>query len=212
MLPEKPFYLIRHGETEANAASITAGGEFDSPLTENGRSQAGAVARLLHHLPEKPSRIIHSSMSRARDTANILNEKLQLDLHEEHELREHDVGEWSGQPWEDTMPLLLNDVKPKGGESRAEFSTRIRSTFTDILHAHDELLMLVAHGGVFHALAYMYGHKTEFYINNCHLHYFEPYSAHPDFPWRVWQFDIEEERLAKRSAPFCATQLLDKIA
>lgn len=34
------FYIIRHGQSEANAKGILQGSQIDTPLTELGRSQA----------------------------------------------------------------------------------------------------------------------------------------------------------------------------
>ncbi len=39
MIPAKPFYMIRHGQTEANRDLILQG-QMDSPLTTLGREQA----------------------------------------------------------------------------------------------------------------------------------------------------------------------------
>ena len=72
MIPSKHFYMIRHGQTEANAAQIMAG-SIDSPLTALGRQQAKNVHDILENLEIKPKTIIHSHLSRAKETAEILN-------------------------------------------------------------------------------------------------------------------------------------------
>lgn len=203
MIPAKPFYLIRHGQTEANAAHITAGGQLDTPLTETGRKQAQSVAALVHTLEIKPTRIIHSPMTRARDTAHFINAALKLAMHEISDLREHLVGEWEGQPWPEVMPQLLRNIRPKDGENKDDFAARVKRTLTHILGQHDDPVMIVAHGGTFHSILHLYESPYDGFIENCHLHYFEPAQSYGNFPWRVWQFDIEEDTLVKRSAPFC---------
>src|ERR1035437_7776960 len=126
MLPARPFYLIRHGETEANVAHITAGGKFDSPLTEKGLGQAHTLAPCLNQLERAPALIYHSSMIRARDTAQVLNEKLNLPMIKLQDLREHEMGEWDGLPRETVEPFLEQGIVPPGGESESLFAQRIQ--------------------------------------------------------------------------------------
>jgi probable phosphoglycerate mutase len=205
MLPLKPFYLIRHGESEANVARITAGGQLDSPLTPLGRSQPRTLAPLLPQLEIQPRALYHSNMQRARDTALALNETWRLAPVELADLREHDMGDWDGLPWDDVFPHLENGHSPPGGESEAAFASRVKSALSDILAiapAHPPVI--VAHGGLFNAIGFMYSYAMS-HVQNCHLHYFEPHPDHALFPWRVFTFDIEGDRLVKRPAQFCWT-------
>ena len=79
MLPQNPFYMIRHGQSTANERRIMAGGLFDSPLTDKGRGQAHTLSGYLKdHILPMPGRIYHSTMIRARDTAHLLNQNLSL--------------------------------------------------------------------------------------------------------------------------------------
>ena len=204
MLPLKPFYLIRHGQSTANVRHITAGGLFDCPLTEKGRGQPASLAPFLKDamLP-RPARIYHSTMIRARDTAQILNEKLELEMIPDFELREHDMGAWDGLPWKDVLPHLNASQSPPGGETTKQFSDRILQVLKKIIAPSDaeNPPLVVAHGGLFHAIGFMYEYAMSD-IENCHLHYFEPAPEQALFPWHVWQFDIEDDKLTRRPAPF----------
>jgi probable phosphoglycerate mutase len=200
-----PFYLIRHGESEANVARITAGGRYDSPLSALGRSQPRALAPYLAQLETPPRALYHSPLQRARDTALVLNETWRLPAMAREDLREHDTGDWDGLPWTDVLPHLENGVPPPGGETMGDFSARVRGAITDILAtAPDHPPVIVAHGGLFHAIGFMYDYSVSF-VQNCHLHYFEPHPEYALFPWKVSVFDIEHDRLVKRPAPFCWT-------
>lgn len=206
MLPLKPFYLIRHGQSTANVRHITAGGLFDCPLTEAGRQQPKDLAPLLkNNLVPSPSRIYHSTMIRARDTAQYLNERLGLEMIPDFDLREHDMGVWDGLPWNTVLPELKSGKSPPGGETTQQFSDRILHIFKKILITSDveNPPMIVAHGGLFHAIGFMYEYAMSD-IQNCHLHYFEPLPQRALFPWHVWQFDIEGGNLIRRPAPFNA--------
>jgi probable phosphoglycerate mutase len=80
------LYIIRHGESRANAARVYGGAE--SPLTERGEDQARFVGRRLENISFDA--IISSDMLRARQTAEIINEKFSKPMIEcgsIHELR-----------------------------------------------------------------------------------------------------------------------------
>ncbi len=207
MIPHKAFYLIRHGETYANIAHISAGGGLDSPLTDRGHEQAMTVGRMMPGLSLMPSKVIHSSMSRARDTARHLNSAIGLEMEEMDDLKEHLLGEWEGEPWDAIMPKIIGNEKPRGGESRDEFSARVKQAVSRVLAAHndDNPPIIVAHGGTFHAIMHLYGWAYNGPIRNCHLHYFDPHAHHAAFPWRVCQFDPDNDGYNRQSAPFCAT-------
>lgn len=213
MLPQKPFYLIRHGESEANKAQIAAGGGLDSKLTDLGEKQPQTLSPYLKDLDIQPTIIHHSPMIRAANTAKYLNETLQLEMIAHHDLREHELGDWEGQPWDVVLPHL-NDHKPApNGEDRHQFASRIQNIFTKILNscADDDIPMIVCHGGVFHALGTLYEYGIS-PIQNCHLHFYEPEGEWDDFPWKVSVFDVEDETLVQKQAPFCLSMALDKIA
>lgn len=210
MLPARPFYLIRHGETVMNARRLTCGGGVDTELNEAGLAQTETAARVLAALDEplRPTLIIHSGMKRTVETTRILNEVLNLPTLADPELREHMMGEWEQQPWDAVMPFLHGDtnVKPKGGESRDEFMTRVKTAMNKQLAQHaSERVLFVAHGGTFHSLALMHGVRRDVFIPNATLHRFDPEPAHDPMPWRVTLYDWRET-LISGPAPYCPSQ------
>ena len=108
------------------------------------------------------------------------------------------------------QPQITANVRPEGGENKDDYGARVKQTLNGILETHDDPVMIVAHGGTFYSILHLYEQPYDGSIHNCHLHYFEPSPDYGDFPWRIWQFDIEEDALVKRAAPFCSTRYLDK--
>jgi len=94
------IYVVRHGETEWNAAGRRQG-RSDSPLTLRGRAQAVAVARTLRPLLDGVERVTVecSPLGRTSVTARILCRELRLPEHalvRAPLLAELDHGGWEG--------------------------------------------------------------------------------------------------------------------
>jgi broad specificity phosphatase PhoE len=189
MIPLKDFYMIRHGETEANAAKIMAG-SLDSPLNQNGRDQAKAVQAVVRALPVKPSVIVHSQLSRARETAEIINEALKLPLYEDPDLAELHAGDWEGVSYDQCRPLLDGWDDPPGGERFEDFFARVRRAKKKALEGHEGRVLIVSHGGVFRAFAKLYGLNI-WGARNCTLHEFLPTPQNQSFPWTAHIYEYE---------------------
>lgn len=72
----KRIYLVRHGESVANVEKRHGGG--DTPLTELGLQQAVFIAQRVASFPIQ--KIIASSMVRAQQTAEVIEQKLDLPI------------------------------------------------------------------------------------------------------------------------------------
>src|SRR3954470_3221171 len=86
--------LVRHGESEWNAAGRWQGGA-DPPLSETGMLQAADAGERLRGTGI--TAIVASDLKRTTRTAEIIAGVLGIaTVHPEPGLREFDVGEWSG--------------------------------------------------------------------------------------------------------------------
>lgn len=93
-MAETPLlYVLRHGETESNAARRFAGWS-DDPVNETGRKQAEALAERL--APEGVRHVFSSPVRRATETARVLTDRLDATVRTVHDLHEIDVGPWKG--------------------------------------------------------------------------------------------------------------------
>lgn len=186
MIPAIPFYMIRHGESTANVGQF-ASGHVDVPLTDRGLEQAKAAAKIVEALEIKPSVIVHSHLQRARNTAKILNEVLNVDMFEDKLIAEQHYGDWEGQPWDLTREPTRNGIDPPNGETHAAFHQRVRTAITNFVNTHKGPVMIVCHGGVFRAFGAIYK-KEIFGVENCTLHYFDPHPDDAAFPWNIRKF------------------------
>jgi broad specificity phosphatase PhoE len=90
--------LVRHGQTDENVSGKISG-QGPAPLNARGRQQAEAAAEVLTDLGV--SRILTSPVIRARQTADILAERLQLGTEDIQDLREVEYGDWEGKHFSD---------------------------------------------------------------------------------------------------------------
>ncbi|MDP9281400.1 MAG: histidine phosphatase family protein [Chloroflexota bacterium] len=144
------LYLVRHGESEANAAHRFAG-RTDSPLTERGRRQAEAVAETLASI--QFDRIVSSPLSRCRDTALTIARRQQLPVDIEPDLVEIDVGEKTGLPFDEVrgLPEWQDDgfVAWPRGETLEQVLSRAHGVITRIAaESAGQRVLIVGHGGV----------------------------------------------------------------
>ena len=191
ILPAKPFYLIRHGETVVNAEHLIGGGA-DPEITEKGIMQAKEVGSWVHKVSPRPSCLVRSDRSRTKITAECVNENLGLDIHIEPDLDEHDFGDMIGMKAEEAFEIVLKRGEtPPNGESFADFTLRIQKSISHVLDTYPDTPMIVAHGGLFRAIAKMYDLPL-WKSGNCELHYFEPID-NEKFPWKVTRYFSDSE-------------------
>ncbi len=156
-------YLARHGQSDWNAANRFQG-HSDRPLTELGRRQAAALAEELES-QEPLSAIYASPLRRALETASIVGARLGLEPVPVDDLREVDVGGWSGlsrNEVEERFPDAFRRWLDGGegwedGETYADMATRVMEALRLIAENHPEdTVLVVSHGGpirAIHALA-----------------------------------------------------------
>lgn len=89
------FYLVRHGQTDMNVASLLQG-HSNSVLTEKGKQQALQLANELKTV--KFDHIFSSDLIRAKDTADIIAVKHKLATQTTKLLRERAWGKLEGKP------------------------------------------------------------------------------------------------------------------
>lgn len=116
--------LIRHGETDLNAARVLQWP--DTPLGERGRAQARALGVRFAATDPRPALLASSDMARARQTADAIAAATGLPVTESPLLRERDFGELRGRPY-DTLGFdpIEDERAPPGGESMAAFRARV---------------------------------------------------------------------------------------
>ena len=132
--------LVRHGETDWNADGRLQG-HTDRPLSEFGRLQAQRLAEELEG--EQLEAIYSSDLARARETAEIVSERLGLPVELNPDLREKDWGNWEG------LIAVERDRVEFVGESTEAHQERMLRALRRISERHpgDRRVLVVTHGG-----------------------------------------------------------------
>jgi len=142
--------VIRHGETDWNAARLIQG-RSDRPLSEAGRAGLRA-ARLPSGWADAAS--FSSPLVRAIETAHLLG----LAARPDPRLIEMDWGEWEGRSLAELRAELGSemseneerglDFRPPGGESPRDVQKRLRPLLAELRQP----TILITHKGVLRAL------------------------------------------------------------
>jgi broad specificity phosphatase PhoE len=132
--------LVRHGETDWNAEGRLQG-HTDRPLSDYGRRQARKLAEELED--ETLEAIYSSDLARARETAEIVGERLGLPVVLDPDLREKDWGTWEG------LSAVERDRVEFVGEPTEAHQERMLRALRRISERHpgDGRVLVVTHGG-----------------------------------------------------------------
>lgn len=150
------IFLVRHGDDDEQYR----GGWSTLPLTQLGIEKVKKLADFFSNEQEdiKIDRIISSDLKRAKMTADIINEKLNVKIKYDERLRENNNGILAGMLNEEAIKKFPNmyfsileyDERFPEGESPKEFYERIKEAFFSIVNENNDVenLMLVTHAGV----------------------------------------------------------------
>lgn len=147
--------LLRHAPTGWNETGRVQGSS-DIELSEAGRD---AVRNWILPAPIDRWRRIASPLSRARETASLLNPQAEAAI--EPRLAEMNWGEWEGRTLADLRAELGDemirrevaglDFRAPGGESPREVQERVRPWLAELAEANDDVLA-ITHKGVVRAI------------------------------------------------------------
>ena len=148
------LHLLRHGETDVNAAGRLQG-STDSTLTALGRRQARELG--IASLAWQPAAVYSSPLSRARDVACQIESYTGLPVNIEPRITEMHMGALEGvtiqqmrEGWPDLYQGWRRDassVTMPDGESLGDVQVRAMDAFDDIDRRHDvdDTVIVVTH-------------------------------------------------------------------
>ncbi|MFN3240884.1 MAG: histidine phosphatase family protein [Planctomycetota bacterium] len=168
MTSERRLWLVRHGETEGQS-SIRYHGSNDVPLSDVGREQIRGLLPLLTGV--RFAEVVHSPLSRAAESAELLRDGLSLDadlLRVDQRLREIHFGDAEGMTREEidaAFPSFWGEHEAgrvdafPGGEPRRAFAERVAAAVTELVATdwRGDMLLVAHRGTVKHAIRTLLG-------------------------------------------------------
>ena len=180
---QRPFYFLRHGESEANVAGLIAG-STETPLTQAGHTQAKAAAETLSRLDIRS--IYCSPQGRAADTAAPIARQFGLPVTTLDGLRERHWGVLELKP--------LGDIRDRSktapeGESLAAFEDRTWQALESI--DGPSPILVVAHSGTMRVLRVRLGiGDIHGWVPNASPIRFLPPNSASSPSNRTWRFEM----------------------
>jgi len=156
--------LARHGETDWNRNGIWQG-HGDPPLNDLGRRQAAELAARLADV--EIDALYSSDLRRAYETAEIVARAKGLSITTDAELREMDVGSWSGLTTDEIRERFPEVEYAHDAEAREVFHARAVGALDRLAKAHaGDRVLVVTHGGVIRSLErQLYGEPRTLFRN-----------------------------------------------
>ena len=173
--------LLRHGQSTWNAESRWQGWA-DAPLSDEGLAQAQAMGERLAAAEARFTQVVSSDLARSIDTARVVADTLGLgEVAVEPDLRERDVGDWSGRTTEEIDIIWPGAIaawragrldRPPGGEHEPAFRARVVRAVERLAAEPEGPILVITHGGVIRALARHLGGEPQS-TNNLSGRWFE---------------------------------------
>lgn len=173
------LYLLRHGESVANARRLFSARKADPPLSELGIEQAVRQAEALKEI--KFSALYTSPLLRARQTAEIVGRQGQPTPIIAEPLKEVDVGVLDGESVDDPQGQAIYaqvissweqgqmGVGFPDGETLGGIAARLKSLLGDLTEREHGPVLLVGHSLLFAALIWFYCENHSPRFGNGHL-------------------------------------------
>lgn len=149
------LYCVRHGESVYNAERRIQG-QSNVPLSPLGQKQSQAVAAALARL--RIDAVYASPLSRALETAQIVANALELEVHVDERLQEINAGIFQDLRFDEIAERHPReaarwragdpDFVIPDGESRRDLMKRGLAAFEEIRSKEFAQVVVVAHGGI----------------------------------------------------------------
>ncbi len=175
------IYLLRHGLDDERFI----GGHSDVPLIQEGIKQVEKATEFIVNNHLEINKIYTSDIKRAKETAQIVNKYLNLEIKEKTYLRELDKGDLTGKSieyvethYKEYLGLKNIHKKYPNGESMLEFYERIKKHLNQILK--EDKTLIITHRGVINMIYFILNNeevtldKTKFGVEHASIHEYNP--------------------------------------
>ena len=179
------IYIVRHGETRANQLKIIQGQKIDEELNSEGVKQADELSQ---NIDRDFDIIFTSPLKRARQTAQIIANKIKAPVIEKKEIMERDFGSLAGKTWEEIRQEMPSeyvklkkrsleqtyDYRPYGGESAEDVKRRFLAFINGLKENYpDKKILILAHKGILDIAHLLFSEEKPEHIKHATVYEFD---------------------------------------
>lgn len=180
------IFMVRHGQTDSNAAKRIMGQRVDESLNEEGRRQSEELAKGIAGMAFDV--IFSSPLKRAAETAAILGRERKVQIVHRDELKERDFGSLSGMTWAEAAAVAQRDLEEFrmadrgqkydyrlwGGESAEDVKKRLLDFVGDMKKEYSgKSVLIIAHSGIVRLAHHLFREQRVEQIHNASIEEFE---------------------------------------
>jgi probable phosphoglycerate mutase len=161
------FLFARHGATPENLRGLRCGGDLDEFLAEEGCRQSLELAIGLRRQEYPVDLILTGPLRRTRQTALIVSGTLgDIPIEISPWLVERRLGAWNCHPIAENEEMLISGVTPPGGESSADFTSRIEHALAAVRERSGQRLLVIGSKGIGRVFNQLLGGKRRLVLEN----------------------------------------------
>ena len=151
--------FVRHAESLGNAEHRMQG-HADYPLSDRGRAQAERLFTRFKVERLEPTHVYSSPLKRVAETAQIVSREWPVEVSYSDDLKEHDIGVFSGLTWDEAeaaYPQMARALgksedwgEVEGAESLEDIRRRAERVVSGLIGGsdRDDVVVAFTHGGI----------------------------------------------------------------
>ena len=142
------IFILRHGQSLMNKQKIIQGQkEFkNNGLSKDGIKQVKDITRYIKKM--NIDKIFSSDLQRCKESADIVNNKINVDIEFVKNLREQDCGNWEGLRSSEIKKHSTKEIVPHDGESMKDVEKRVIPFIKSLMKYENKNILLVTHAAV----------------------------------------------------------------
>jgi broad specificity phosphatase PhoE len=151
------LFFVRHGKTDVNVEGLMHKTGDTTGLTNEGKTQMQSVLSVLRK--NKVEVVYSSTENRAKESAQILSNQLNVPLELLDNIQERSWGDWENKTWleiKEILDLMTLEERftfiPPNGESWQQMEKRLKDAIQNLIRNGKQSVCVVIHGGALRGL------------------------------------------------------------
>ena len=142
------IYIVRHGQSLMNEQKLIQGQkEFsNNGLSKEGIKQIKGISQYIKKLDI--NKIFSSDLQRCKESAELINKDIKVDVEYVKNLREQDCEDWEGLKSSEIKKHPTKEIIPHHGESMKDVEKRVIPFIKSLMKENESNILLLTHAAV----------------------------------------------------------------